>query len=69
MAVLTYLNNRPSTVGVRNSPLFRRENLNADLGMFAQDKWTTGRFTVTAGGRYDYFNASVPAQSAPRAAS
>ncbi len=65
MSVLTYLNNRPSTVGVRNTPIFKREDLNADLGAFVQDKWTVNRFTLTAGGRFDYFNASVPAQSAP----
>lgn len=65
MAMVTYLNNRPSTVTVRNTSLFRRENLNADLGLFAQDTWTVRRFTLTAGVRFDYFNASVPAQSAP----
>jgi hypothetical protein len=65
MAVLTYLNGQPSTVGVRNTPLVRRDNLNADLGLFAQDKWILRRFTFTGGVRFDDFNASVPAQTAP----
>ena len=65
MSMITYLNAVPSTVGVRNTPLVKREDLNADLGIYAQDKWTVQRLTLTAGLRYDYFNASVPAQSAP----
>jgi hypothetical protein len=64
MVVLTFLNGRSSSVNVRNSPLTTFENLNADLGLFAQDKWTIGRLTVNAGARLDYLNASVPAQSA-----
>jgi len=47
MAVLTFLNNRSSTVGVRNSPLFKRENLKRRSRSLAQDKWTTGRLTFT----------------------
>ncbi len=65
MSMVTYLNDVPSTVGVRNTPLVKREDLNADLGIYAQDKWTLRQLTITAGLRYDYFNASVPAQSAP----
>ena len=40
-------------------------DLNADLGIYAQDKWTLRRLTVTAGVRFDYFNTGIPAQSAP----
>ena len=65
MSMITYLNDVPSTVGVRNTPLVKREDLNADLGIYAQDKWTLRQLTLTAGMRYDHFNASVPAQSAP----
>ena len=42
----------------------RQENLNANLGLFAQDKWTLSRLTLTYGARYDYFNASTPQQTA-----
>lgn len=60
-----------STNGIPNqitqwaTPLQWIEDLNADLGVFAQDQWTAKRLTVNAGIRYDYFNASVPAQSLP----
>jgi len=68
VAALTYLNVNnvpsPSTVTVTNSPFERFENLNAMLGVFAQDKWTLPRLTLSYGARYDYFNASTPAESA-----
>jgi hypothetical protein len=52
------------TATLLNTPYTRQENLNANLGLFAQDKWTLSHLTVTYGGRYDYFNAATPAQSA-----
>ena len=64
---LTYVNVNgvpsPSTVTVTNSPYERFENLNASLGIYAQDKWTFPRLTLSYGGRYDYFNASTPQES------
>jgi hypothetical protein len=67
---LTFLNNAAgvpgaSSVTIRNSPVTGRERLNADFGMFAQDKWSVKRLTVTAGGRFDYLNAGTPDQTAP----
>ena len=68
ISVLTFVNvagvPTASTVTLTNSPFTRREDLNANLGLFAQDKWTLPRLTVTYGGRFDYFNASTPEQSA-----
>src|SRR3989442_4383926 len=68
ISVLTYVNQSgvatPSTVSLTNSPYARRENLNANLGLFAQDKWTLPRLTLTYGARFDYFNASTPEESA-----
>ena len=52
------------TARLLSTPYTRQENLNANLGLFAQDKWTLNRLTVTYGGRYDYFNASTPPQTA-----
>ena len=52
------------TATLLNTPYTRQENLNANIGLFAQDKWTLNRLTLTYGGRYDYFNASTPQQSA-----
>ncbi len=64
MSVLSFLNGRPRSVTVRNTPVTRRNDLNADLGLFAQDKWTLDRLTLTGGVRYDHFNASIPPQTA-----
>jgi hypothetical protein len=47
------------------TPLEWLEDLNADLGIYAQDQWTTKRLTLNAGIRYDYLNASVPEQRLP----
>jgi len=34
--------------------------MNANLGLYAQDQWTIKRLTLNLGGRFDYINASVP---------
>ena len=65
-----YLNNAQgvpvsNSVTVRNSPVTAREELNADLGLFAQDKWTRDRLTLTFGARYDYLNAQTAHETAP----
>ena len=36
-----------------------------DTGLFAQDSWTLGRWTLNLGGRADLFSSSVPPQYAP----
>jgi hypothetical protein len=68
IAALTFVNVNgiptPNSVSVRNSPLTNYDNLNANVGIFAQDRWTRQRFTFTFGGRFDYINASVPEQTA-----
>ena len=38
-------------------------NVDRDLGFFAQDKWTVGRWTLAGGIRYDHFKNSFPAQA------
>ena len=51
---------------MRNTPIDESiERMNADLGFYAQDAWTMNRLTLNVGARYDYFNAEVPALSAP----
>lgn len=37
----------------------------ADLGIYAQDRWTIHRLTVNYGLRFDYYNSYVPAQQVP----
>ena len=60
-----YSNTRALSVQVLNTPITQRSQVNHDLGVFIQDTWTTKRLTVSPGLRWDYFNASIPAQAAP----
>jgi hypothetical protein len=39
-----------------------RANVDSDLGLYAQDRWTRSRLTLNYGVRYDYFASSYPAQ-------
>jgi hypothetical protein len=57
----------PLGVVVTNGPATGEQKLNTDLGFFAQDTWTINRLTLNVGGRYDVFNASIPAQSSATA--
>ena len=58
----------PPIVGLAlltTAPYTMLTDLNADAGIYASDKWTLRRLTVTGGVRFDYFNTGIPAQSAP----
>jgi hypothetical protein len=61
-------NGTPLSVNLSTAPYTQYQNVNADMGLFAQDKWTLRRLTITAGIRFDYFNASIPAQAEPASA-
>jgi hypothetical protein len=65
MSTLTFNNGVPTSVTVRNTPVTRYNELNADSGIFVQDRWTRNRLTLFGGARYDFFDASIPDQSAP----
>jgi hypothetical protein len=54
----------PLAIVVSNGPTTAEQKVNSDLGFFFQDTWTMSKLTLNYGGRYDHFNASVPAQSA-----
>jgi len=43
-------------------------DINHDLGIYAQDKWTVGKWTLNLGVRADFFRSSIPPQSAPAGA-
>jgi hypothetical protein len=63
-----YRNGVPDSVIVRNSPIYDREgtlNLDADLGLYAQDSWRFKRLTVNPGVRWYYLHESVDAGVAP----
>jgi hypothetical protein len=40
-------------------------DINHDLGIYAQDKWTLNKWTLNLGVRADFFRSSVPPQQAP----
>ena len=50
---------------MRNTPVRRLNELNADSGFFVQDRWTMKRLTLFGGFRYDWFDAGWRDQSAP----
>jgi hypothetical protein len=52
-----------SFVNVLNTPFNNEVDVNADLGIFVQDTWTTRRLTISPGIRFDHFNSSIPAQT------
>ena len=55
----------PFQVAVYNTPTTGIQNVNSDIGLYAQDAWTMKRMTLHYGGRYEHFNASIPAESSP----
>jgi hypothetical protein len=55
-------NGIPNQVTLQATPSVVEANLNADLGLYAQDRWTLKRLTLNYGLRFDYFNGSVPVQ-------
>ena len=57
-----FLDQKPSRVTIYASPIETHNDLNADLGIFAQDSWTTRGMTINYGLRLDYLKASVPEQ-------
>jgi hypothetical protein len=61
---LRFQNGVASQVRVAATPLGNyRADINADLGLYAQDQWTVGRLTFSPGIRFDYFRGGVPAQT------
>ena len=58
-----FANGIPNAINYRLLPRKVAVNVNRDLGLFAQDKWTTGRWTLSGGVRYDTYKNSFPPQS------
>jgi hypothetical protein len=57
----------PSQVNVANTPIeLFGENLNADLGLYAQDAWTLKRLTLNYGLRWEYLNSKVHSATSPQ---
>jgi hypothetical protein len=53
----------PTQITYRVVPRTTEVNVDRDLGLFAQDKWTVGKWTLAGGVRYDHFKNSYPPQS------
>ena len=60
----TYNNGAPLRVTVLNTPLEVQENLDANLGVYAQDSWNLNRLTINYGVRWDYVKQRVVGQKA-----
>jgi hypothetical protein len=59
----TFANMIPQSITYRVVPRTVIVNVDRDLGLFVQDKWTIGRWALSGGLRYDTFKSSFPAQS------
>ncbi len=61
----TLSNGVPSSITEYARPLEDLEHLKAELGIYAQDRWTIKTLTFNLGLRFDWHNAYVPAQDRP----
>ena len=52
----------PTSITYQLVPRTVEVNVNRDMGLFAQDKWTTGRLTLSGAVRWDSFANSFPPQ-------
>ena len=49
-------------VVIHNSTQESLQFRNADQGIYAQDSWTVGHFTINPGVRFEHFNGSIDAR-------
>jgi hypothetical protein len=61
----SFSNGVPRALTQFAAPTYTLDQLNPDLGLFVQDQWRVGRFTINAGFRFDWVHESVPAISEP----
>ncbi len=60
----TYNNGAPLRVTVLNTPLEVQEDLDANLGIYAQDSWNLNKLTINYGARFDYVKQRIVGQTA-----
>jgi hypothetical protein len=53
-------NGVPNQITMRASPVTRKDSMDAELGIYVQDRWTINRWTLSGGLRFDYFKTSFP---------
>ena len=58
-----FLNGVPNQITQFATPFTVKSDQQHDLGLFAQDKWTLGRVTLTGAVRFDYFKSNYPEQT------
>ena len=58
----------PNQITERATPYWIYQRLRADLGVYAQDRWTIRQLTLNLGIRFDYFNTAFPEQTVGPAA-
>jgi Carboxypeptidase regulatory-like domain len=58
----SFANGAPTGMTYRIVPRTVKVNVNRDLGVFAQDRWTVSRWTLSGGVRFDQFINSFPEQ-------
>jgi hypothetical protein len=51
----------PNQITLRSMPFTTINKIDHDAGIFAQDRWSTGRLTATFGVRFDFFRSSFGA--------
>jgi outer membrane receptor protein involved in Fe transport len=49
-----------------HEPYTQLFDINSDTGIYAQDRWTLHRLTLTGGVRLDFVNVSIPEQTRRR---
>jgi hypothetical protein len=59
-----YRNGTPAQVILHNTPQDSYAAMNADQGIYVQDSWTLGRWTLNPGIRFEHFNSSIEARGA-----
>jgi len=57
-----YRTGAAAQVIIHNTPQDSYDAMNADQGIYAQDSWTVGRFTINPGVRLEHFNGSIEAR-------
>lgn len=55
-------NGVPNQITMNATPFIQLANLDHDQGIYAQDRWTVNRTTLSYGLRYDHFKSSFPEQ-------
>lgn len=60
--IYRFNNGIPNQITEKATPYTRKENIRADLGIYAQDRWTIRQLTLNVGLRFDYLSNYFPEQ-------